>query len=217
MFGRLIRGLIALLIVAGAAVVGLWMYTKAPPGWYAPPGIDDLRSHEIADLVENRVLEEVHKIRPAPGTWALRVRDEHVNAWLASKLADWIDYEQDLNWPDAIGMPQIRFINDGIDVAAQVATPDGARVIVARLAPFVSEGELRLSLERVMVGRLPIPGSAIEGLRRYVAAQTLEQYEGWLTGEHAVPLLIELSDDRTVRVLDARCDPGVLEVTLETK
>ena len=77
--------------------------SQSAPGWYAPVDPYDPDVSTLAETVEYRVAEELTKVRADEEPWALRVRDEQVNAWLASRLPEWVAHDGGRGWPDEVG------------------------------------------------------------------------------------------------------------------
>src|SRR5262245_47158200 len=89
-------------VVLGAAAVLICRMTQGSRAWYAPPDSHDPQVAVLADKVENRMLEEVQKVRTESEPWTLRVRESQVNAWLSARLPQWIAHEQHSKWPDQL-------------------------------------------------------------------------------------------------------------------
>lgn len=209
------------LMVIAIVVVILWSITETRPAWYRPPDPTDEHVSQIADSVENRVLEEVHKIRDESGTWTVRLRDAPLNAWLSAKLPKWLEREQQVAWPDEIGAPQIRFSESGVELAVEVLGEHRSRVIVLKTVPSAADGRLTIALEGVDLGRMTIPGSFIETLVRSLPTpegddRTVELWDRLLAGEGVELGELKLTDQRRVELVDLKLGEGTLEVTCRT-
>jgi hypothetical protein len=220
---RLLTGFLVFVLLSAALAAVLWSLLTTPPTWYRPPDPADGAVARLADQVEHRMLEEVHRIRPETERWTLRVRETHVNAWLAAKLPDWIAHEHGAAWPEDLGTPQIRFREGWVDLAVAVSTDDDRRTVVVRLEPTVEAARLHLRLARVGVGRLALPGRPITALLDRVAAAVAAVGEAgepsWaelVDGESRPLPEVSLADDRVVRLIDVACRDGAIDLTWET-
>lgn len=176
---RLLLALVGLTIVA--IVVVVLVASSRSPAWYAPPPPDDPDATALAELVEHRLVEEVQRIRPEEERWTLRVTEEQVNAWLATRLPRWIDGRPELAWPEGLGVPQVSIGADGVQLAAPWR-PEGALggVLhgVLRGRVRIDAGENGMPVVRVEdlgLGAVPVPGglpaSAFEQVAESAAAR----------------------------------------------
>jgi len=219
--------LIAVPVIPAVGAACLWWLARTAPSWYEPLDPADARVAEMAEGVEYGLVAEFHRIRPDAEPWTLRIREEYLNAWLASRMPEWIAHEDDLNWPEEFSAPQIRVGEDGIDLAVEVDI-DGARhVLVTRVNPEVRDGRLELTFDRVGIGRVALPGApagklldlvdgmAPGGVLDPVVIDTLRQAlgagAGLDLGSH-----LELPDGRRVELLDLLARDGALDVTSRT-
>lgn len=220
----IIASSLALAAVAGTGAL-LWRMTQMPPTWYQPADINNQAAAALAQAVENRIIEELHKLRPADQTWTLRLRAQHLNAWLTARLPRWLIHEQNLNWPQQLGPPQLRFTRKGIDLALQLSPNDQPRFITLRVLPRVEYEQLFIPFERLYLGRIPALYSELDDLitwaADYGAAQTLQTPEAqWLLqllaeSESLQPQIV-LADQRTVMLLDLRLHDGHIDLKLQT-
>jgi hypothetical protein len=206
-----------LLIVAGGLVV--WRLTWMAPRWWAPPDPRNEQIVALAERVEQRVLEVAHEVRPADEQWIVRIREYQVNAWLSARLPEWAR-RQDLDWPARLGMPQARFDDTGISVAIEVHGPRRSRFIVARLIPELVDEQLLVRLDRVTLGRLPLPGEPLQAISEVLGDVGALAAGGPLLDALAAGTPIdpvwELGDGRHVRLLDVHYAAGHLELTCRT-
>jgi hypothetical protein len=213
--------LVLLLVVIGG---GAWAWHRAgsAPEWYAPPNPADQRVVQLAERVEYGMVEEFHRIRPRDEAWRLRVEEDEVNAWFAARLPEWIEHHEEVAWPDSLGAPQVRVVENGMEIALGV---EGDHVLVTRVVPEIVDGEMRLVLDRVGVGRLTMPGATasrmleiIEGAlpADAVGEDLAPLLSGLLTGGDGVESRIDLSDGRTVELMDLLLSEGAIEFTSRT-
>jgi len=225
------RALVVLLILVSVSAFVLWRLTHVPPTWYDPPA-DTQKTRDLADRTEYRLVEEAQKIRPPDEQWTVRIREHQLNAWLATRLPQWIDRNVDNDWPDQLGTPQVRLTDAGIDVAIELITQHNGdahsehRFIIARLQPEVRRDQLSIRVTRVGAGRLLLPGdparhvdNVIDRLNRddQLSAE-VAAFVNDLTGDgRQLDRDIDLADDRFVRIVAVQLRRGFMDVTLRTR
>jgi hypothetical protein len=217
---RIALVLIALFIL-GAIV--LWRISRSPPAWYRPPDALDTAVNELADRVEYRLVEEAQKVRPLHERWSLRVRENQINSWLATRLPKWLAHRGDTSWSQRAGTPQVRLEPGAISLAVPVLGGASARTVVARVHPDLVDDKLHITVDRVAVGKIALPGEPLSNLLTLIQpalppdweAPVTELAEALAEGQMIDPV-IELADGRRVRLLAIRLDDGVLEFTAET-
>lgn len=222
---RVKRLLAVLCVFVLVGIVALWGMTRVPPHWYEPPNPTDAKVIELADRVEFRLLEEFQKIRPDPEPWKLRVREKQLNAWLATKLQDWIAHKEDLIWPEDLDMPQIRFEPDGISLAVAVESLGPSRIIVTRMMPRFEGGELLVTVNRFSLGRLNIPGKPVERIAglidKYASSAEMDDpvaflFLRMLRGDEHIDPVLDLADSRCVRLTNLELEHGSVILTAKT-
>ena len=222
---RVKRLLAVLCLLVLGGVAALWGMTRMPPHWYQPPLAGDMQALELADRVEFRLLEEFQKIRPDPEPWKLRVREEQLNAWLATKLQDWIAHQENLIWPEDLDMPQIRFEPEGISLAVAVESLGPSKIIVTRIMPRFEGEELRVTVNRFSLGRLNIPGKPVERIAslidEYIASAEIDDpvaflFLRMLRGDEQIDPVLDLADSRRVRLTNLELENGSIILTAKT-
>ena len=213
--------LLAILIaVTAVAAAGLWAWrlARAAPEWYAPPAIDDTESINIANDIEYEVQQQLH-FYEEDEAWELEVSQKEANAWLATRLPEWVQHEGGGQWPQGLGQPQIQLQDDAIDIAFALSADSPGEIVVARVRPQVSNGELRLSLAHVGVGQLTLPGSPTERLLELLegslpdgrgASSAVHDIVSLLSGQRGIDARVDLSDGREVLVTDFQIRQGKL-------
>jgi hypothetical protein len=228
---RTIRIVIGIVFVLLAVALALWWMAASPPRWYHPPDPHDAEANELAGLVEHRLAEEIHKIREDDSPWRLRIREEQINAWLATRMPKWLEHEQGMEWPAQLGTPQVRFDPDSISIALPMRPhreQDDAdsrwRMITFTLIPQFHESEVRFILTALRIGRLATPGDPVEHLER------LAEHRGWdaredeltaylrqlLRGEAGLEPAIKLVDDRRVQLQKLHLQRGYIDISATT-
>mgnify|MGYP001424269993 CR=1 FL=1 len=238
-------GLVVVLMGSIAILAG-WMMTNQRPGWWRQIDPTDPRVVEAAEDVENELVNELHRAdRPSPPEmslpadtrwasepWAFALPASGANAWLNTRLKQWLENRVDgFEWPEEIREVQVEFDDDSVVIGLRVQRGEsGSQVLAARFGPQVREdGSLWVQAERVYVGRLPVPAGwvldeADERLTSMLSEsvddnEDLERLLAALSGERAlmqVPL-VELGDGRRVRLLAIKADRGLLTVTCRTE
>lgn len=186
-----------------------------PPAWWSPAlSMSDALSR-TGERFEQGCVSEIYRIRSEPGPWAIRLREEDVNAWLAARLPLWCEHVG----VERLGDVQVHFSADTVEVATMMA--DLPTIAVASFRPTVAGQWLQPNLGAVRLGRLPVP-FLTEGTVKAVI-ETLGTGEGdlrsvllpMLRGE-SVDTTFELADRRRVRVRDIEVREGELLMELET-
>lgn len=222
---RVKRLLAVLCVLVLVGITALWGMTRVPPHWYQPPLAGDMQALELADRVEFRLLEEFQKIRPDPGPWKLRVREEQLNAWLATKLQNWIAHKENLVWPEDLDMPQIRFEPEGISLAVAVESLGPSKIIVTRMMPRFEGGELLVTVNRFSLGRLNIPGKPVERIAglidEYASSAETDDPVAFLflrilRGDEQIDPVLDLADSRRVRLTNLELENGSIILTAKT-
>ena len=222
---RVKRLLAVLCVLVLVGIVALWGLTRMTPHWYEPPNPTDEKVLELADRVEFRLLEEFQKIRPDPEPWKLRVRENQLNAWLATKLQDWIAHKENLIWPEDLDMPQIRFEPDGISLAVAVESLGPSKIIVTRMMPRFEGGELLVTVNRFSLGRLNIPGKPVERIAglidEYASSAEIDDpvaflFLRMLRGDEHIDPVLNLADSRRVRLTNLELENGSIILTAKT-
>lgn len=222
---RVKRLLAVLCVLVLVGIAALWGLTRMTPHWYEPPNPTDEEVLELADRVEFRLLEEFQRIRPDPEPWKLRVRENQLNAWLATKLQDWIAHKESLIWPEDLDMPQIRFEPDGISLAVAVESLGPSKIIVTRMMPRFEGGELLVTVNRFSLGRLNIPGKPAERIAglidEYASSAEIDDpvaflFLRMLRGDEHIDPVLNLADSRRVRLTNLELENGSVILTAKT-
>lgn len=218
------RRVMAVTVVLALGVIALvWWLSRVPPAWYAPPPLDQ-QTIALADRAEYRLVQEAQKIRaPDQDVWTLRIRQEQINAWLAARLEQWIEHEGQ-RWPEQLGTPQVSIQSHAISIALPLHGRSRTRFIVANIHPLIEDGTLRLELDRVALGRVSLPGEPLANLLEMLGeaapeALTVPQITtaiDWLRRRDAIDPVIDLADDRRVRIVDVHLDDGWMDITART-
>lgn len=222
-----------IVLVAALALVGagafLWQWSKSPPAWYQPPDPGDAKVVALADRFEYGLVEHAQKIRPEGDSWTIRVRAEHMNAWLAARLPAWIAHDAELEWPSTLGTPQVHLepgvVHLAVPVALSASPANGpTRTVVVSLRPRIVDGGLALTLDRIAMGKLSMSGQPMSNLVsmvEQVAPRALENEQvqrmiDVLWGRELIDPVMVLADGRRVRATRVVAFEGFAEITART-
>lgn len=180
--------------------LGAWWLAGLTPSWYAPVEPDDPAAIAIGQTAEYRLVEEFQKIRPPDDVWRLRIPEDAINAWLATRLPQWLD-GQGMSWPDGLGTPQVHIAPSGIVIGVPNSSV-GGRMTTLRLKPKIVGNQLHCAVS-AGVGRLPIPiaivGIDVELDESSNSEDPLRYLQKLLNG-HSIDALIPLVDRRIVTI-----------------
>jgi len=217
----------ALVLITVVTIVGLelWRLTWQTPTWWVDPHPDHEQTIVRADRVEYRLVEEAHKIRPDDERWQVRITDEQVNAWLATRLKAWLAHSHDLTWPARLGIPQIHFTDGAVNVGVDFEDDGRPRYLVADVVPRVVDGRISVVLESAAIGRLRTPGGSVRTLMEtyrdvvpdgFLDEPKVRRVVDLLTDAERVDSTITLADGRRVRVVELVALEGEFIVLCET-
>ncbi len=215
--------LVAVAIVGGIAA---WRLTWLEPAWWPQDVAAKEQTEALADRVEYRIAEDAHKVRPDADPWRLRVRDDQVNAWLTSRLPEWLEHSENVTWPSQLGTPRVRFGEGGVSIGLSFDDRGRRRYVVADLEPQIVDGRLSLALNGVSLGRLRIPGASIQTLlehysdvvpERFIEDPAVRRILDLLVKEQRFEPSFDLTDGRKVSLVDVVSGDGELIIECETR
>lgn len=200
---RISAFIFASLVVLAAAG---YVLSNRLPSWWVDPALlaadpaSELRGGEL----EQQLAASVSKVRPQGASWAMRIRQTDVNAWIAARLPQWKEHDPSLVWPVEGAATQVRF-EEG---CAIVALAMEGRVWSATCAIEVVPGAIAIVPSAGAIGTLPVPGGAALAMR-------------WLEGAGAktlrLPRIFALGDGRHIEVLHIDVHPGTIEIECITR
>ena len=149
--------------LAIASSFGLIRLASAPPDYYAKiiaaeSETDIQARHDRAEELVGDVVQMRNDIANDP-EWTLRFTDTSVNAWLAeNSLVDLIE-----DFPVELTQPRFKFEAERLMLAFRWDGPPIAAVVSLSLRPkCVSSNELRIGVEKVRAGMLPMSGQRFQ-------------------------------------------------------
>ncbi|TWT73580.1 hypothetical protein Pla123a_39160 [Posidoniimonas polymericola] len=211
-----------------SAISSYWFYraaTTLPEDYQAvlevaPEQQDERRKELEAQLAAvysdatQSIADEDSDARP----WSSAVTDQHINGWLATRLAT--------EFPEAAAQglvdPRVMFTDEGLTLAFRIERGVIEAVVRFRVAPFVTEdGRLGVELTETRVGSVPLPTGRIVEASRSVFAEAGLPLE-WAEVEGRPALLVDFeqlaSDARHRRTLqDIQYSQGGLFVAGQTE
>jgi len=189
---------------AGLAVgAGAWLAFRTP-SWWSPPSARPgavSREDDRARALEQGIAAELTKVRPSGQRFAMRIRAEDANAWLALRLPQWLVHDRELPWPKGVELVQVHAgAPDRLTLAAK---RDGVIWSISVRA-VIENGRLRLEPRGGAIGRLWIPWLGNGGRDDGRGALGIAA----LVPELAAPTdaILPLPDGRRLRLLDLEFD-----------
>ncbi len=187
------------------AIVAWWL-TWQSPGWYQLPDTSSDAVTRMADRAEFRLIEEFQKVRDAEDDWHVRIGDEAINAWLATRLEAWLSHQHDAQMPEGVHGLQVHCTPEGIWLAAHVTMDEERpRPLALRFTLSLSGDDLQVHANGLRVGRLPVP------------VDLLGDQPSRLTD--AIPddaAIVELMDERHVLITGIVLEEGAVVLSCRT-
>lgn len=170
----------------------------------------------MGETAEYRLVEEFQKIRPADAVWRLRIPEDAINAWLATRLPRWLK-GQGGSWPTGVGTPQVHITTSGLHISMPHPAL-GGRIGTLRVRPAVIDNQIQCAVS-AGVGRLPIaiPATGMNLSNGDASDPTdpLHDLEQLLQGDR-VAALIPLVDRRIVTIHDIDLQDGSVVIAATT-
>lgn len=238
---RLLKVLSAVVLVfvlaIGVTMFVSWRKANQPPEWWRPVNPADPQVDQAARSVENRVSDQLHRVRPAapdpasPQTWTMTIKGEDANAWLGARLKEWLQNRSErIAWPANASEPQVSFQDGVIELGFEVSPSPGekGRVISLGLEPRVDAQGLWVPLDTFGIGRLMLSGGAMADAGRSMLESRLpaslqnnpdtKNFIEALSGKRPLvkDAVMKLSDGRRVQIVRITPKPGELELECRT-
>jgi len=214
---------------AGAATGWLWWRSSQLPAWWSPPDEADPRAVELGERVEHALVTHAHQIRPSGEPWAIRLREEQANAWLATRLPRWVAHRGHAGDEGLPRLVQVRFEPGRVRIGALLPEAIGRGVLDIALLPVMEGGRLKLTVDRVALGRVAVSGDPLAALvselkRSRVlddlvssdSAEDAERLARAIIDAEPFDPVFELQDGRVVRLLDLMAGNGELVLQWRT-
>jgi hypothetical protein len=205
--GRPGRRRVRLAIVAILVLIplSLFLLVAIPPSGWSPVPADPAAAEVRGEALERFLSAEFSRVRPDDAPWAIRLREDDVNAWIATRLPKWEANAGNPPPPAA----EVRFRAGEVRLRIALAGFGVDPVLEAGVAPAVVDGPggaaLALRLRSLSLGRLPLPrvgASLISASLRAAGLRAATPSAVSTVTEYRFTVDYGLSDGRTVR-LDA--------------
>lgn len=129
-------GLVALAAVLGGVIAAWWAWTQfnaTPDYWQVIDETDPDVAERAADF-ETWISNALTAVREDDGVWQMRIEQQRVNEWLATRLWDW-EANQDFDLPDWLTHPMVAFREQQVIAAAEVMLPEDEQGAAAEAEP----------------------------------------------------------------------------------
>lgn len=173
---RLLLAAMFVVIFAGALALSAWWLSRGTPDWYGRKRATSQQLAEAARRAEQQVQrtlnwaseqarpQNVSSTQPVDG-FQISLTEDELNGFFQK-------WDATFGWSERYGSfltdPQIAIEDGHIILAATVA--DMNSVLSVELQPRLDAGKLRITMERVLAGRLPLPAGFWDPYRRRVEA-----------------------------------------------
>ncbi|HEY8751462.1 MAG TPA: hypothetical protein VIM11_26010 [Tepidisphaeraceae bacterium] len=192
--------LLVLFVVVFAAALGgcAWWMARGEPEWYSRLPMDPQELEAAANRAERQLQRTLNwaqdqqafaasSARGAPTTHPSKAIEvtftqDELNGFFRK-------WDSTFGWSSAysayISQPQIA-LRDGRLLAAATVTDLGS-VLSVEIVPRLEGGKLRVSIGRILAGRLPLPASFYAGYRKHAEAAMNVHLPAWRAGAEIGP------------------------------
>jgi len=174
-----------------------------PPAGWSPRPADPVAAELRGEELERLLSSEFTRIRPDGDAWAIRLREEDLNAWIATRFP---------KWEASVGNPPppaaaVRCDDGTLRVHVAAESIPGSPVVAMAFTPAVDADGLRLGLAAVSVGRVRLPwiGPSLLGASVLAAGVGPLVLPGGIELAHA-------SDDRPLTARYGLSDGRIVEL-----
>ena len=166
------------------------------------------------EAFEQALASAITKVRPAGESWAIAIDPADINAWLATRLPQWIDHDPAL--ADFAAATSVRLAAD--DGALLVEAPVGPSrlglIATVRMPLELTDSvahRLRLDIGATRIGLLPIPvggpGLPVADALASELARLEQRYPD---------RRFRLGDGRTIEIRAISCESGQIRIRFAT-
>jgi hypothetical protein len=207
------------MLLAGAGTGGWWLVRAAPRYW-TTVNAGDPEIRQRAAAVESFVSTQTTHVRPDMERWSIELTQDQVNAWLATRLPMWLANQ-------GVEQSVIEFVpsvlvhvgDEKVEFAAELKLNGKTQIVqfVYRAADGEGPEPVRLTLEGVYAGRLPLPVDwTIEQIKQRLSARGREAADQLRSLLESIDLVLKLDDGRMVKVVDMALRDGKAILTCQT-
>ncbi len=151
------RRLVLAIAVLGVAILVPLVLVAIPPSGWSPVPSDPVAAESRGEALERFLSAEFSKVRTDDAPWAIRLREDDVNAWIATRLPKW---EANAGNPPPPAS-EVRFRDGALHLRVVADSDAFSPVLEAMLSPAVTAGpagdRLEPRVRGVSAGRLPLP------------------------------------------------------------
>ncbi len=193
-----------------------WRRSWQTPEWWSPLPIGPDTAHS-AEVFEQRVVNEGHRVRGLEDSWDLTLEETGANGWLFTRLKDWMRSQvPPLSLGEGVRSVRVMFRAEVAYVAAEL---EGGRIATVGVKPAIDDrGRLVLAVQSASVGRLGLP--AVWATRALSPSSSRGGGGGWLRFEEGRVVLeepvLKLADGRRVRIVGIEAREGSLVLRCKT-
>ena len=209
----------ALALCGGAALAALILALIPPASRPALPPDAATRG----EAFEQALAAAISKVRPAGEPWAIALDPADINAWLATRLPQWIAHDPELAEFSAAASLRIAASDGALVVEAPIGPSALGLIASARVALELADaddadakglpvsGRLHLDIGATRIGRLPIPLAALGLPAAETVAAQLARLE-----QRSTDRRFRLGDGRTIEIRAISCEDGQIRIRFAT-
>jgi hypothetical protein len=214
---------LVLLVVLGVGIA--WYLSFQRPEWWHVVPADSPATRAQAEQVENGVVSELSRARPAEASgpyrsheWTLEITEAEANAWLATRAKGWVRNRGE-EWPAVVEAIQVSFRPGSIAIGMHLEDSGLNRVVSVTGLPEVRDGAVWVRVERMAVGGLPLPRAMVmDRLGSLIGESTADLLEAIEGRRPALDeAILELDSGRHVRITGVRAEAGRVVLVCRTE
>jgi hypothetical protein len=176
---------------------------RTPPRWFRSDLVGDDSMESRSASFEQALAAQFTKVRGDDRVWSIRIPEEDMNEWLASRLPKWLEFEKH-GAAKEVGRVQVCCMDGHIEIASECRWGIGCLDISPRIAKGPDGTRVDLSSTTAAIGHLQVPAFLVSALRPTDLFDSLHESE------------FRLADGRRVKVQDIEVLPGEIRLKLET-
>ena len=203
--------ILAAVVLAG---IGRGLWQREPGYWIRNREFvqqaSETELHGMADGAFNRVLGELSSSRgyrsvgdDTLGVRTIRLSFDEANAWLASRLDDWL-VNQKRSLPAGLSDPMLTSESGRLVVAFRYKNGDVDQVFSVLMSlKFLKDGRATLSIDGVRGGRLPLPADSV---LKHLPGGESSQVVAVLLGQKPFDPILPIDGSRRARIIGLEVD-----------
>lgn len=231
---------LGLLIVLGLIlfVSGRSLWRSEPAYWTANQSFiantSEVELTDLADRAFNRILSELsysrgyHQVdtgaggsatKQSLGTRTIRLGFEEANAWLATRLDDWL-VNQKRELPAGITGPMLASAGSSLAAVFRYKSPEVDQVFSIFMSlEFLDNGQAMLSVDGVRGGRLPLPTKTVLGQLPGVNEDDAQRSQtiAVLLGQQSFDPVLPIDGTRQARIIGMKVKEDGLYLVVQAE